>query len=192
MKIRISTIISIVSSAACLILAASEAKKSAELSKKLDMSIDELARKTPTDISESMFNAAVQRSVDREVRSQVANAVTLIKKEVSDEMKSIIKADVHSAYEETHGKVNDRVDAEINRIDFDEMKKDIRRKIESKMFDKLLNISGIGNLFSGGGVRYDRYGNRIDEGAVQNILNSFTFDSDRLRALKTIYGKDNY
>ena len=192
MKIRISTIISIVSSAACLVLAASEAKKSAELSKKLDMSIDDLARKTPTDISESMFNAAVQRSVDREVRSQVANAVSLIKKETSDEMKQTIKADVHSAYEETRGKVNDRVDAEINRIDFDEMKKDIRRKIESKMFDKLLNISGIGNLFSGGGVRYDRYGNRIDPTVVQNVMNSFITESRKLEALKTMMGRDEY
>lgn len=192
MKIRISTIISIVSSAAFLILAASEAKKSAELSKKLDMSIDDLARKTPADISESMFNAAVQRSVDREVRSQVANAVTLIKKETSDEMKSTIKADVHSAYEETRGKVNDRVDAEINRIDFDEMKKDIRRKIESKMFDKLLNISGIGNFLNGGGMRYDRYGNPIDVNVLQSILSSFKSDYERRRALKTMMGCDEY
>lgn len=192
MKIRISTIVSIVSSAACLILAASEAKKSAELSKKLDMSIDDLAHKAPTDISESMFNAAVQRSVDREVHSQVANAVSLIKKETSDEMKQTIKADVHSAYEETRSKVSDRIDAEINRIDFDEMKKDIRRKIESKMFDKLLNISGIGNLFSGGGVRYDRYGNRIDPTVVQNVMNSFITESRKLEALKTMMGHDEY
>ena len=191
MKIRISTVISVVTSAACLILAANEAKKSSELSKKLDLSIDELSRKTPTDISESMFNAAVQRSVDREVRSQVASTTSLIKKEVTDEMKATIHSDVHAAYDETREKVHERVDREIDKIDFDEMKKDIRKKIESKMFDRLLNISGIGNLL-GGGPHYDRYGNRIDGTNLQNVLNSFWRDSDRLEALKTLCGRDNY
>lgn len=192
MKIRISTVVSIVSSVACLALAANEARRSAVLSKKLDMSIDEISRKTPVDISESLFNAAVQKSVDREVRSQVSNTTSLIKKEVSDEMRETIHSDVHAAYDETREKVSARVDREIDKIDFDEMKKDIRRKIESKMFDKLLNISGIGNWLSGS-PRYDRYGNRIDTGELQGLLNSFTFDSDRLKALKTIYGsRDNY
>ena len=191
MKIRISTVISVVTSAACLILAANEAKKSSELSKKLDLSIDELSRKTPTDISESMFNAAVQRSVDREVRSQVASTTSLIKKEVADEMKATIHSDVHSAYDETREKVHERVDREIDKIDFDEMKKDIRKKIESKMFDGLLNISGIGNLL-GGGSHYDRYGNRIDPTIVQNVMSSFWRDSDRLEALKTLCGRGNY
>lgn len=191
MKIRISTVVSIVSSVACLALAAVEAKKSADLTKKLDLSVEELSCKTPADISESMFNAAVQRSVDREVRSQVASTTSLIKKEVTDEMRTTIHSDVHAAYEETREKVDERITREIDKIDFDEMKKDIRKKIESKMFDRLLNISGIGNLLSGG-PRYDRYGNRIDPTIVQNVMSSFWRDSDRLEALKTLCGRDNY
>ena len=191
MKIRISTVISVVTSVACLFLAATEAKKSADLSKKLDLSIDELSRKTPTDISESMFNAAVQRSVDREVRSQVASTTSLIKKEIADEMKATIHTDVHAAYDETREKVDERVNREVEKIDFDEMKKDIRKEIKSKMFDRLLNVSGIGNLL-GGGPHYDRYGNRIDPTIVQNVMSSFWRDSDRLEALKTLCGRDIY
>lgn len=185
MKIRLSTVVSVITSLSCLALAAAEAKRSNDISKKLNISIDELSKKTPVDISEKVFNAAVQKSVDNEVRSQVSKTTSLIKKEIVDDMREKITSAIDDAYQDIHGKVDDRVAEELEKIDFPEMKKEIRKKIESRMLKELLDVAGIRNWFGRGSSPYYS-DSRIDGSTLSNIIDSFDSDYSKLNALDKI------
>ena len=64
--------------------------KMARISEKLDISIEDLANKTPVNIPDSMIERATEKAVALEVKNAVGKATDIVLKEV--------KRDIHTIY----------------------------------------------------------------------------------------------
>ena len=75
-----------------LLFAAYQVKKQDDLAKKLDLSIEELEKKTSVEVTDSAVNKALDRAVEREVRSAVADAVRDVKNDIHAELSKTVEA----------------------------------------------------------------------------------------------------
>ncbi len=160
-------------------------KKRSDLSKKLDASLEELEKKTPVDIREDIVNKATMNAVDRVVSAAVQQAVEKVSDQIRSDADSMIRKDVDRVYADLKDGMQERVDEEIDAIDYDEMRSSVRRKAEQKVFDEFCSIVNLGKMFGSG--QYKPNGN-MSMGEVKGIMEQFYFDSEKLEALKTIFG----
>lgn len=180
-------IISLVVGAIGTVYGIVQAKKTNDVGKKLSKAIDELDKSTVVNVQQDIITAATNRAVERQVASAVKKAIDNVSQQIRDDCDSMIRKDVDRVYSDLKESVQERVSEEIASIDYDEMRADIRRKAERKVFDEFLNAGSIGRVF--GNVM------RGSNNAIQNmedvsgILSQFWSDSDKIKALNTIFGK---
>lgn len=162
-------------------------KKANDIGKKLNRAIDELDKSTVVDVQQDIITAATNRAVERQVASAVKKAIDNVSKQIRDDCDSMIRKDVDRVYSDLKESVQERVSEEIASIDYDEMRADIRRKAERKVFDEFCNVSNIGRVFGNVMRGSNNAVQSMEE--VSGILSQFWSDSDKIKALNTIFGK---
>ena len=160
-------------------------KKRSDISKKLDVSLEELEKKTPVDIREDIVNKATMNAVDRVVSAAVQQAVEKVSDQIRSDADSMIRKDVDRVYADLKDGMQERVNEEIDAIDYDEMRSSVRRKAEQKVFDEFCGVVNLGKMFGSGQVRS---GGSYSLNEVSGILDQFWSDSDKQKALNTIFG----
>ena len=159
-------------------------KKGNDIAKKLDRSIEDLDKNTVVDIQQNLIEKATEQAVERQVSGAVKKAIENVSSQIRSDMDSMIRKDVDCVYSDMKDNIQERVSEEIDSIDYDELRNDIRRKAERKVLDEVMSFSGIGQVFSG--VRNVANG---DLGGISDILSQFDSDWDRTQALKTLLAK---
>lgn len=128
-----------------------QTKRMKDTANKINMSLEDVAKKTPVDIQKAFLDAAVEKAVNREVEKNVQKQANVLGAQIRGDMDKMIRDDVSKAYGELQGKVTEKVDSEINKISIDpeEIKRDVKEKLQARLFRELFNSTGFGKLFSG-------------------------------------------
>lgn len=161
-----------------------QAKKTDNVGKKLGKAIDQLDKSTVIEVQHDIIEAATNKAVERQVASAVKKAIDRVSEQIRSDCDSMIRKDVDRVYNDLKESVQERVSEEIASIDYDEMRADIRRKAEHKVFEEVCGVMNVGKIF--GNVATGR--SRVDLSDVSDILNQFTFSSDKQKALSTLLG----
>lgn len=162
-------------------------KKSNDLAKKLDTTLTSLENKTHVDISEDVVAKATRNAVERHANAYAKKAAEETSDFIRSDMDSMIRKDVDRVYSDLKSKVSERVDEEIENLDFDAMTEEAQKKFGKMAFDSMCNRSG----FSGQLVRVaDRAVNgefTLDD--LSDILRQFPYSGDKKEIVKLFLGK---
>lgn len=162
-------------------------KSNKKTAQKLDMAIEEMSQKLPIDIEKAVIEKAVQKAVDREVRSSVQLTSSELKDGIRNDMKAKIQKDVDEAYGDLKGDVEEHIKRQVSAIDIDGLKSDIKQEVKDEVFKKVCDISGLANLFSGRSNGYGRSG--MDVTSIKQILDLFP-SWERQDVLEKLTGRD--
>lgn len=116
--------------------------KMAELSKKLDTSIDELANNTVVDIPDEMIERAVEKAVTREVKQAVSKATDVAVAAVKRDMHKQVSDAVESEYSDIKETVLEELTTAAAKIDAKRVRADVERAAKEhaiKKFDDNLD-----------------------------------------------------
>ena len=160
-----------------------QAKKTNDVGKKLNKTIDQLDKSTVVEVQQDIIETATNKAVERQVASAVKKAIDKVSEQIRSDCDSMIRKDVDRVYNDLKESVQERVSEEIASIDYDELREDIRRKAEHKVFEEVCGVMNVGKMF--GNVATGR---GVDLSDVSDILNQFTFSSDKQKALDTLLG----
>lgn len=162
-------------------------KKSNDLAKKLDTTLTNLENKTEVNISQDVVNKAVKNAVERHASAAAKRAADQVGENIRDDMDSMIRKDVDRVYSELKGKVSDRVDEEIDNLDFDAMTEEAQKKFGKMAFDSMCRNSG----FSGQLVRTadNAINGNFSLDDLSDILRQFPFSGDKKEVIKAFLGK---
>lgn len=157
------------------------ANKQNRVAKKLDMSLSDISKRTPVEIQDSML----QKATDLAVKRAASDAAAIAIRNINNDMNETIRADVDKAYEEIQGQVENRVNKVVDNLDVEEIKSNVTRKLEAKIFNGLVDSIGLGRVFgSGGSIR-----GSLDTEGIKNLLDQFP-QWQRAEILETILNRD--
>lgn len=157
--------------------------KVGKTAKKLDMTLDDLSKKTPVEIEQAVVDEATKAAVDREVHAAVTDTASKIRSQVRVDMDKEIRSDVRAHYDEMKLDVSKKIADEVAAMDrdgvrrhveedarkiiideskerVDELVEEARKKVNSKI-DGVVGefTNGIGNALS----IYDKFSNFVDK-----------------------------
>ncbi len=122
--------------------------KSSETAKKLDMTIEDLAKKTPVDIQQSVVDRATERAIEREVRIAVNDTAKAVRSDAQDEIKREVGKAVNAVYEDLSKDVVDRISEQVAKIDEYALKEKITKEAEKMILKKFDGeLDGVLGLF---------------------------------------------
>ena len=119
-----------------LLFAAYQVKKQDVLAKKLDLSIEELEKKTSVEVTDSAVNKALDRAVEREVRSAVADAVRDVKNDIHAELSKTVRKEVDSSFQLIKDQTAEKISEQVAAIDEYALKNAVTKKAEEKILKK--------------------------------------------------------
>lgn len=129
-----------------LIFAAWQAKRTDDMAKKLDMSIEDLAKKTSVDISDEIVRKAVQSATDREVKSAVNETVKSVKSDIHRTVESEVKKEVNSSLATIKAETSEEISKQVALIDEGALKDEVVRRAEDKLLKKFdTSLDGVLN-----------------------------------------------
>lgn len=100
--------------------------KVGKTAKKLDMTLDDLSKKTPVEIEQAVVDEATKAAVDREVHAAVTDTASKIRSQVRVDMDKEIRSDVRAHYDEMKLDVSKKIADEVAAMDRD----GVRRRVE--------------------------------------------------------------
>lgn len=111
--------------------------KMAKISDKLDISIEDLASKTPVDIPEHMIERATEKAVALEVKNAVGKATDVVLKEVKRDIHKQVSDAIESEYSDIKESVLDEVTNEVAKIDVKRVRADVEKAAKEAVLEKL-------------------------------------------------------
>lgn len=136
-----------------------QANKTDKVARKLDKSIDDLDRRTVVNVQKDIIEKATMNAVERQVSGAVKKAIDEVSEQIRSDCDSMIRKDVDRVYSDLKDSVQERVSEEIATIDYDEMRNDIRRKAEHKVFEEIGDVMSawklLGNTANGKGLDFE-------------------------------------
>lgn len=165
-------------------------KKSNDLADKLDRAIDGIASRTPVEIQDDIIRRAAKKAVEDKVDSAVSRAVNGLSNQMHSDISTMLRRDVSKVYDTVKDSMKDLAMKEVRAIDYGKLQKDVITEAGNQMVANLIKKSAIGKLIEDDDNEEDENW-RIppDTSDVSDILRQFSFDSDKIKALKTIYGR---
>ncbi len=124
-------------------------KKANDVSKKLSKAIDQLDKSTVIEVQNDIIETATNKAVERQVASAVKKAIDNVSKQIRDDCDSMIRKDVDRVYSDLKESVQERVSEEIAALDYDELREEIQRKAEHKVFEEVKDAMNVGKIFGG-------------------------------------------
>lgn len=133
-----------------------QTKRMKDTANKLSMSLEDVSKKTPIDIQKAFLDAAVEKAVNKKVDDWSKSAAASLKTQIRSDMDQKIHSDVDAVYQELRTKVDDKIDQEVEKINIDsaEVTRDVKEKVQAKLFREIVNASGITKVF---GVNSDDF-----------------------------------
>lgn len=111
--------------------------KMSKISEKLDISIEDLANKTPVDIPDSMIERATEKAVALEVKNAVSKATDVVLKEVKRDIHKQVSDAVESEYSDIKESVLEEVTNEVAKIDVKRVRADVEKAAKEAVIEKL-------------------------------------------------------
>lgn len=111
--------------------------KMAKVSEKLDMSIEDLASKTPVDIPDSIVEHATEKAVAYEVKQAVSKVTDVVLKDVKRDIHKQVSDAVESEYSDIKDIVLAEVTNEAAKIDVKRVRADVERAAKEAVLEKL-------------------------------------------------------
>ena len=112
------------------------ARRTSLLAAKIDMTVEELAVKTPVSIKEAMIEKAVRNAVDREVGSTIAIASNQAVAAVTGDMKEQVRRAVAAQYSAVEPAVAKEIAAQVERLDIETLKRDVSERAKTAILKK--------------------------------------------------------
>lgn len=162
-------------------------KKSNDLAKKLDTTLSALENKTRVDISQDVVNKAVKNAAERHANAAAKKAADETADLIRSDMDSMIRKDVDRVYSDLKGKVTERVDEEIDNLDFDAMTEEAQKKFGKMAFDAMCHRSG----FSGQLIRTadNVINGDYDLSDLTELVKQFPYSGDKKEIVRAFLGK---
>lgn len=184
---KIASVVSILTGLFAIGYSYEQGRKSHEIAEKLDMSLDDLSRKTKLDISEAMVNAAVDKIANREIGTMVRTKASEISKDISNRLTNDIHDAVKASYETAKQDIQKKLFEECSAaIDPDSLKQDIQKKVNERIVAEAWKKLGLDSMFkmSSGYSTNDS----IDLGNLANILDKIP-TYERAEVISNIFGE---
>lgn len=108
-----------------------------KISEKIDLAIEELADKTPVNISESLVERATEKAVAYEVKQAVTKATDATIAELKRDIHKHVSDAVESEYSNIKDTVLKEVSNEVAKIDVTRVRTDIEKSAKAAVLDKL-------------------------------------------------------
>lgn len=110
-----------------------KSRKFDEASKKIDVSVEDIVKKTPVDIQQSIIDKAVEIAVDRAVTAKANATVADIKRDIHSEIEKQVRQEVGGTVETIKERVSKEMNDQIDHIDKDTMLKEVARKVSDEL-----------------------------------------------------------
>lgn len=110
--------------------------KLSKTSEKLDLTLDEVSRKTNIDVEQSIVDKAIERAVDRRVAAATNDAVKRIREDIHSSIESTVKKEVEAQYKLVSDEVSEKISSQVAAIDEYAFKEKVMRKAEDKIIKK--------------------------------------------------------
>lgn len=110
--------------------------KMAEISKKLDCSIEDLANQTQVDIPNDMIERAVEKAVAYEVKQAVSKTTDRVIVDVKRDIHKQVSDAVESEYKEIKDVVLEELTNEASKIDVKRVRADVERAAKEHALEK--------------------------------------------------------
>lgn len=111
--------------------------KMSKISDKLDISIEDLANKTPVDIPESMIERATEKAVAIEVKNAVSKATDVVLKDVKRDIHKQVSDVIESEYSSIKDTVLEQATEEAAKIDVKRVRADVEKAAKEAVLEKL-------------------------------------------------------
>ena len=111
--------------------------KMSKISDKLDVSIEDLASKTPVDIPEHMIERATEKAVALEVKNAVSKVTDTVLKDVKRDIHKQVSDAVESEYSDIKSDVLEAVTDEVAKIDVKRVRADVEKAAKEAVLEKL-------------------------------------------------------
>ena len=111
--------------------------KMAKISEKIDMSIDDIANKTPVDISDSLIERATEKAVVYEVKQAVSKATDATIADMKRDIHKQVSDAVNTEYSSIKTSVLNEITNEAAKIDVNRVRADIEKAAKEAVMDKL-------------------------------------------------------
>ena len=111
--------------------------KMAKISEKLDLSIEDLASKTPVSIPDSMIERATEKAVALEVKNAVGKATDIVLRDVKRDIHKQVSDAVESEYSDIKSDVLNEVANEVATIDVKRVRADVEKAAKEAVLEKL-------------------------------------------------------
>lgn len=160
---------------AAMIFGGYMAIKCKKIADKVDVTIDEIDKSTPVEVSDAVVKAAVKKAVDREVESHVRKVAEDAIKDIKDDISHQAKAAVKQAYGDVKDNVAAELRAKIGEININSVRQEVvdeaKREAARKFDDDLRKV-------------VDEYDDRLR--SVGNIYNTIA-NTMQQRASKLVF-----
>ena len=134
-------------------------RKLSKLTKKVGMSIEDLAKAESKDIHQEIIERSVEKAAKQEVRRYAQDGANDALRTVKLEVQSQVKAAVNEAFDQLKASVEAEITAQVAAIDHQALKRDVTEQAKKKIIEKF-------------------------DGNLDDILRDF---SDNLSRVKKIY-----
>ena len=113
-----------------------QGQKISGTAKKLDLSLEDISKKTPVEIQRSIVDCAVEKAIDREVRLIVSDIARTVRNDVHNEIASEVRKEVDKQYKSLSEEVSDRISDQVANIDEYALKESVTKQAEKKILKK--------------------------------------------------------
>lgn len=104
--------------------------------KNLDASIENLADRTPVDISDQIIEQAVRRAVDREVSIAIRNASDATIAGIRKDIEREVRVAVTDSYTDIRKSVGDEISKQVANLNIDKLKNEVKDKAKDLVIEK--------------------------------------------------------
>lgn len=157
-------------------------KKTNDVAKKLDISLKALDKNTVVKVQQNIVDKATSNAVERHVTSAVKAAVDNVSDQIRSDMDSMIRKDVDRVYSDLKDSVSERVNNEIDNLDYNSICESVERKVKDKAFEEFFRQTTVGKVLLS--TPKETPTNGLE--SIANILEQFDNDWEKAQALKTI------
>lgn len=106
-----------------------QTKKMTDATKKIDLALEDVVKKTPVEVEQSIVEKAVQIAVDRAVTDKANTAVADIKRDIHGEIEKQVRREVNDITSDIKDRVAEEAKDQLDHIDKDTIVKEATRKV---------------------------------------------------------------
>lgn len=133
-------------------------RKMHKLTKKIGMTVDDMAKAEEKDIQQELIERSVQKAADREVNKFAREAASEALSSVRGEVKAQVKKAVTEAFDDMKTAVEGEITAQIATMDHKALQKDVTEQAKKKILEKF-------------------------DGSLDDILSDFSDNLDRVKKI---------